>query len=310
MLRYRADIRTLAFVAIFYGLVVFAYTVHPESLWLRIPLIFVICVWSFFCAVIAHNTIHCPIFRNRTLNRIFQIVLSPAYGHPVASYVPGHNLSHHRYLQTPKDIMRTYKLRYRWNLLNQLFFFHTIAGKITSDEIAYARVMRRKRAGWFRQLVVEGIFFLAIVGVAFWIDWEKALQYIVIPHQYAAWGIVGINFVQHDGCDAKSPWNHSRNFVGKWVNWWTFNNGFHGMHHMKPGLHWSLLPAAHHAELGPNLHPALEQRALLPYLFRAYVYPGKRVTYDGKPVVLPPRDEDESWITGATPEVDPVYEEA
>ena len=38
---------------------------------------------------------------------------------PVSMFVPGHNLSHHKYLQKPKDRMRTDKLRFRWNLLNR-----------------------------------------------------------------------------------------------------------------------------------------------------------------------------------------------
>ena len=36
------------------------------------------------------------------------------------SYIPGHNLSHHKYLQTRKDIMRTSKMKYRWQSLNLL----------------------------------------------------------------------------------------------------------------------------------------------------------------------------------------------
>ncbi len=54
------------------------------------------------------------------------------------------------------------------------------------------------------------------------------LVFVMLPHQYAAWGIMGINFVQHDGCDGEHPYNHSRNFKGAVVNWFTFNNGFHG----------------------------------------------------------------------------------
>lgn len=308
MLRHRADLRTLAFVATFYALVAVGWVWHPQSLWLRVPLIFAICLFAFFCAVATHNTVHCPIFRSRTLNRLMQIALSLCYGHPVASYVPGHNLSHHRYLQTRRDIIRTNKMRWRWNLLNQLFFFHSVAGAITRDEVAFARAMWRRKSPWIRQFLLETVIWLGVMGLALGLDWEKTLQYVIIPHQYAAWGIVGINFVQHDGCDADSPWNHSRNFVGRFVNWWVFNNGFHGMHHMEPALHWSLLPKAHAEKLHPHIHPALEQRSLLVYLFRAYVWPGKRLTYDGKPVVLDPPGEDESWIPQpGSPE--PVLEE-
>lgn len=46
------------------------------------------------------------------------VILTLSYGHPSSSYVPGHNLSHHKYTQTTKDFMRTSKVKYRWNFLN------------------------------------------------------------------------------------------------------------------------------------------------------------------------------------------------
>ena len=105
----------------------------------------------------------------------------------------------------------------------------------------------------------------------------------MLPHQYAAWGIITMNLLQHDGCDENSEYNHSRNFVGKLVNWWTYNNGYHTIHHMEPGLHWSLLPAEHAKRVAPFIHPNLDQPSLLAYLWRTFVWPGKRMTYDGKP---------------------------
>ena len=65
---------------------------------------------------------------------------------------------------------------------------------------------------------------------------------------------------------------------------------------MKPGLHWSLLPEAHEKELAPHIHPNLDRVALLPYLFEAYVWPGKRVTYEGEPLELAAPREDEDWM--------------
>src|SRR2546427_2150332 len=99
MLRYRADLRTLAFVASYFGLVAAGYLWRPASPWLIAPLIVVTCFFSFFGAVITHNTVHAPIFGSRALNRLFQVVLTLTYGHPVSSFVPGHNLPHHRYTQ-------------------------------------------------------------------------------------------------------------------------------------------------------------------------------------------------------------------
>ena len=54
------------------------------------------CLFSFVGAVAVHNSVHCPVFESQTLNRVFQVVLSLTYGHPVSNYVPGHNLSHHQ----------------------------------------------------------------------------------------------------------------------------------------------------------------------------------------------------------------------
>ncbi len=295
MLRYTADLRSIAFVLTYFALIAIMYAL-PLS-WAISPLmVVVISLLSFFCAVITHNTIHAPVFHKRWHNQIFQIALSLCYGHPVSAFVPGHNLSHHMHTQKPADLMRTYKLRFRWNLLNQLLFSYVVTPAIFRTNAEYIKAMRTRRPSWFRQFSIETAFYVAFVLLTLFLDWEKFLLFVLIPHQFAAWGIMGINFVQHDGCDGDHPYNHSRNFVGPVLNWFCFNNGYHGLHHMKPALHWSLLPEVHAAELSPHLHPNLERYSLLKYSFEAYVWPGKRLRYDGKPVVLPPLEPDEPWI--------------
>ncbi len=65
--------------------------------------------WSlnaWLCAVIAHNTVHTPVFTKRWLNQAFQVWVSLSYGFPISEYTPGHNLSHHRFTQM-EDRMRT-----------------------------------------------------------------------------------------------------------------------------------------------------------------------------------------------------------
>lgn len=303
MLRNTADLRSIGFVLSYFVLVGAAYTLDlPWYGWVGFCV--VLCFLSFFCAVITHNTVHCPVFKNRKLNSLFQAALTVTYGHPVSMYVPGHNLSHHKYMQQARDRMRTDKMRFRWNLLNQLFFMFVIGPAIFRDNGRFAKAMKTKNPKWYRQFVFETVVYVAFLVSLALLDPVKAwgflplkfLVFVMIPHQYAAWGIMGINFVQHDGADGDHPYNHSRNFTGKLVNWFTFNNGFHGIHHMHPGLHWSLARDAHEKELAPHIHPNLDRVGLLPYLIEAYVWPGKRMTYDGKPLVLPPVREDEDWM--------------
>src|SRR5687768_16622113 len=106
MLRYRADVRTLGFLAAYAVLVTGQWLIAPSGPigWLLIALT---CALSWICAVIAHNTVHSPVFRTRALNKAFQVWVSLSYGFPISDYVPGHNLSHHRYMQRREDVMRT-----------------------------------------------------------------------------------------------------------------------------------------------------------------------------------------------------------
>lgn len=304
LLRYRADLRTLVFVAAYFALVTVQWVYAPKDLYVAIPLLILTCWFSFFGAVATHNTIHCPIFHQRWLNRLFQVVLTLTYGHPVSAYVPGHNLSHHKYTQSRKDVMRTTKVRFRWNLLNILLFMSRVGKDIFFADMRYFKAMYRRNPPWFRQMIFESIVFVGVTIALVVLDWKKFLLYVLIPHQYAAWGIITMNFLQHDGCDENTEYNHSRNFVGKLVNFWTYNNGYHTIHHMEPGLHWSLLPLAHAKRVAPFIHPNLDQPSFLAYIFRAFFWPAKRVRYDGAPVELPAEGPDEEWIPGPkeTPE--------
>lgn len=295
LLRYSADRRTLA-VVITYFLLLFVGFMLPLS-WSVTPFFMgLLCLVSFVCAVITHNTVHAPIFWSKRLNQLMQVVLTLTYGHPVSAFVPGHNLSHHRFTQTQRDLMRTSKVNYRWNWLNQLLFAWSVGPAIFMANARFATHMRNNKPKWFRQLMLETAVYILMVVASILIDWQKAILLVMIPHQYAAWGIMGINFIQHDGCDRDSPWNHSRNFTGQLVNWITFNNGYHGIHHMKPSLHWSLLPETHSRELAPNIHPSLDQANFPLYLFKTFVYPGVRTRFTGEKYSPPPVGEDEEWI--------------
>lgn len=297
MLRYKADRRTLAVVALYYAVAIAPWFRWPYmSTWEIVGWVVINCLLSFFCAVIVHNTIHAPIFYSRQLNKLFQFALSFSYGHSVSAYVPGHNFSHHKYTQEREDAIRTTKARFRINLFNQLFFFYLMSGDILKGEIAFGRKMYHERPRWFWQYAIELGLVIAVNIILLVINWKCMLLFWLLPHQYAAWGIVGTNFFQHDGADDKHPYNHSRNFSSPVLNWFLFNNGYHGAHHNKPNLHWSLLPEYHDKHMRPYLHPNLDRVSLLSYLIEAHIYPGKRVDYLGNPVVLPPAEPDLDWV--------------
>ena len=302
MLRFRADLRPIGFNVLYFTLTALAFWPRLElPIGLRVVLFAVICVTSFQGAVQTHNAVHSPIFKARWLNKVYQVVLTLTYGHPVSSYVPGHNLSHHKHTQKLKDIMRTSKARFRHNLLNGLFFFFLVTPGIMNADLSYTKGMRLTHPRWYRQAKIEmAALQIAQLSLLAWSyfglhDLARFAFFWFVPHMYAAWGIVTMNLLQHDGCDEDSEYNHSRNFVGRFVNWWVFNNGFHSVHHHQPGLHWSLTRGAHERQIAPHIHPNLDQQSLASYIWRTY-FLNRRLDYLGNPVVLPPAGRDEPWI--------------
>jgi fatty acid desaturase len=301
LLRFREDRRSLVVIAAYFGVLALGYAFTPG--WPgRLAIMALLCFLSFTCAVITHNTIHAPVFRSRRLERLLHLALTLTYGHPVAMFVPGHNLSHHQFTQTARDAMRTAKARFRWNLLNQLFFSVIVGGAVFKGNAEYAKHIRRHDRPAYRALLLQAGVFVAFIAVTLLLDPLLFVLFVLIPHQYAAWGIMGVNYFQHDGCDPNHPVNHSRNFVGRFVNYLLFNNGYHGVHHMYPTVHWSRLPEVHDLKVRPTIHPALDQENFVAYLFRAYIYPGRRLDYLGRPVHLAPPMEDRSWLDEAHPE--------
>jgi hypothetical protein len=143
MLRFKADRRTLAFVATYYGLVIFQWFFAPKDLVFAVPLVLLTMALSWICAVITHNTIHAPVFKSRLLNKGFQVALTCAYGFPVSEYVPGHNLSHHKHTQMPKDVMRTTKVDTGSNLLNFILFVPRVAFDVTGGNMRFVKTMKR-----------------------------------------------------------------------------------------------------------------------------------------------------------------------
>mmetsp|Transcript_34450 Transcript_34450/g.77683 ORF Transcript_34450/g.77683 Transcript_34450/m.77683 type:complete len:362 (-) Transcript_34450:105-1190(-) len=319
-LRNNADLRPVIWVCKYYLISYLAWTYEDyfrHSYLLSFLTLLVISYYSFAGATITHNTMHSKVFHNKWANRIWQVLLSLTYGHPVSSFVPGHNLSHHRYTQLPQDPMRTSKLRFRWNFLNGLLFQPIVAGDVFKADVRYINMQSKintARAQEFYTNCMREFSFVGLTTIILLVlDPRKFFSYVWFPHFFAQWGIVSMNMLQHDGCDvvpslvredAMDNWNGSRNFVGPLINYLTFNNGYHTIHHIHPTMHWSRLPEEHERVVKPKIHPSLDERCMARYIFRAFIYPGKRLDYRGKEVKVPtdPEPEDVDWTQDYAPD--------
>lgn len=99
-MRNEADLRTLATVASYFVLTAFMWIFGDSLSWGPYLALWFATTWlSLTGAIITHNTMHVAVFKSLAVNKILHVFLSLTYGHPVSSFVPGHNLSHHRYTQ-------------------------------------------------------------------------------------------------------------------------------------------------------------------------------------------------------------------
>lgn len=265
LLTYRADRRTLAYMAVTTALLVTQWNLAAFQ-----PILY---LWSLFMAVsvaiIAHNHNHVPIWRSRLLNIATDYWLTLFYGFPAFGWIPTHNKNHHFLNNKEGDYTITYRVSEKNNILT-LLSYPSISSYFQQAPIAgYLRTLWRCNRPKFylaaSQYIVLGLYY----ALAILVNWKKAVLFIVIPHQVSVFSVMIFNYVQHVHTDEESSYNHARNFVGL-INLALFNNGYHTIHHKSPGIHWSETPAAQR-EIQMLIDPLLNERSFWWYMVRVYL---------------------------------------
>lgn len=276
LLHYRADWRSIAGALLTLGLLMIQWLdlVRHPLLWL------VSCGCVFFCTIANHNHQHHVTFRFESLNRLWGAVLTWCIGFPARSIVPMHNHNHHAHNNQPEDHVRASIVTFRWNLANLLLFPVFAIRSYLPVKLRTLRKWRESSPEDYRQLRLERwAFYPVAIALLLW-NPLATLIYLALPYAFGQWAILAINLVQHDGCDPESRYNHSRNFIGRSLNWILLNNGFHTAHHLAPGMHWSELPRLHR-RIETHIDRRLNCRSLLETALQFYLWPGRRPQLSG-----------------------------
>jgi len=263
LLRYKADRRTLVYIivttALFFGQWVlgFNWALYVVYLFLSVAV-----------TVIAHNHNHIPIWRGKVLNRLTDYWLTIFYGFPSFAWIPTHNMNHHALNNREGDYTITYRLTEN-NHLMMLLAYPTVSSFYQQKPIRdYLKRQWTADRSYFWFCLGQYVALALWVAAALFIDWKKALLFVVIPQQVGLFSVLIFNYVQHVHADEESEWNHSRNFVG-FLNTLLFNNGYHTVHHEKAGMHWSKAPEAH-AKIASKISPELQQPGFWSFLAKSY----------------------------------------
>jgi len=266
MLRFKADIKTLVFMAITTGLLFFQWS-RPEFNW---GLFILSCLMAISVTTIAHNHNHLPMWKSEVLNQLTDIWITLFYGYPAYAWIPTHNTNHHVHNNKEPDYTATYKVGEGNNLMT-LLVYPTYSGMVQQRaNVEYMKMLWNKDRAKWRHCMMQIAALILLYAGALFISWKKALLYIFIPHQVGLNTVLIFNYVQHVHADEDSTFNHSRNIVGWAMNAFLFNNGFHTVHHMQPKKHWSLTPSFH-AQIANKIDPRLNEQSFFWFMFRTYV---------------------------------------
>ncbi len=270
-----ADYRTMLWTLVFTpGLVAVQYA-RPEL----VPYLFWLSIYfAVACGVIAHNHNHRPTFGKKWENNFFSNWISVFYGYPVFAWVPTHNLNHHKFVNTPGDATITWRFTNSHNAFVAGTYFFVSAYYQAGPIKQYISKAKETNRSLYRRIQTQYTVTFgsqaALLALALALHGLKTgfVTYVLavgLPACISLWTLMLFNYDQHVHTDPWSEHDHSRSFVGRVVNFFLFNNGYHAAHHEKPSAHWSTL-ADEHAKIAPLINPVLQQKSLFWYWFKQY----------------------------------------
>jgi beta-carotene hydroxylase len=274
--RHAADYRALFWAFVLFPLPAVAGSVSPVlALWL-LPLTSYL---AYCTGVLTHNHIHHPVFANRTENTLYGAWLSVFYGCPVACWIPTHVLNHHRYHNGERDVTRTERRSEAHSLRHALAYTASCAAWQLPSIANYVRRARSRGGRAWTDLRVQTaalalshalVLAINVHAHGTWLGLASYGLSLGLPALVAPGLMFFTNYLQHVHCDPESADDHSRNFTSPIANWFVFDNGYHTVHHEKPGVHWSHY-AALHRERAPRLDPGLNCPSVLGFMLENYL---------------------------------------
>lgn len=198
-----------------------------------------------------HAVVHRPLFRREAawMETFIPWVLGPIFGQTPGSFHVHHVGMHHRENNTHDDLSGTTGYR-RDSLLDFLDYWATFFFQ------GHRRLLRylgaRRRPALARRFIAGEMSWLVAVVALGVVDWRATTIVLVTPLVAMRVLMMAGNWAQHAFVDVSQPDNVYRNstcLVNAYYNRHCHNDGYHIVHHLAPGMHWSEMPRWFEAHL-------------------------------------------------------------
>ena len=253
MLRFMRDERDMIFVRRAAGLTV---SVVPLAVgmflappWLvallALPYLgFVMGVWGARYGLMLHATGHRPLFKKQhvLLNHYIPCILGPFLGHTPTSFAAHHIWMHHAENNMLGDGSST--LTYVRDRFSHFLHYWARFNFMGYINLSRYLLLRGRRRIWAKWILGEVLWYAGAV-LAWQVNYAAALAVFIVPMVLMRWLVMAGNFGQHafvDVDDPDNPFKNSTLLTNTRYNHKAYNDGYHIVHHVYAGMHWSEMP--------------------------------------------------------------------
>lgn len=191
-----------------------------------------------------HCICHRPMFKKgyQWLHKYITWIVCPFFGHTPETYFGHHIIMHHVENNMEDDASST--LRYRRDSpVDFLKYLGRFLAMGFVDTFFY--LFNRKRKKVYVQFTAgEVTWLLFCVGMSF-VNFKATMMIFVVPVIYGRFIMMLGNWTQHAFIDKRDPDGHFSsvyNCINNVYNRNCWNDGYHSIHHLNPGLHYTEIP--------------------------------------------------------------------
>jgi len=221
---------------------------QPYAVWtglLHIALVYVLFIQRFILCL--HYSEHKRLFKPGSvftaLHHYAPYILCPAFGIPSGCYRLHHVVMHHLEDNIfPMDLSSTMPYQ-RDNFLHFLHYWLRFALAVHFELPYYA--YKTKRTEIMAQAIVSHLSWTASIIVLYQINPTATFFTLMLPFAITSFALMFGNWSQHIFVDPKRPtvdYALTYNCINHVENLFTFNDGYHIVHHINSRLHWSEMP--------------------------------------------------------------------
>ena len=242
LLKYRADRRPVAYAHAMFALHALVFFLAPA--WVAGLCVLPLWLVSMFVAPINHHHQHLNTFRTSFLNRIYDLVLALQTGIAPFAWVLHHNIGHHVNYLNQRPHARPDESKWTRRDGSTMGRVEYTIDLVLHHQIDIVRLGLRHRR-YLRPFLWMKLPLWTILGLALWYSPVNAFLAILLPGFLTLVHTAWATYEHHAGFHPTSHYDASFNNTNPLYNLMTCNLGLHTAHHLRPGVHWSLLPAIH-----------------------------------------------------------------